>query len=196
MFQQRYPLLSLLTVLGLFLCGCVSTGADRPTPYAKYPITVDYGQSIEDLARDGSYYRVFSELSSRNFPAEAVGTKQLSATLVRLRGPSTIDQVVAAEAKDGFRPATIRELLTFGSTYPEMRKQITIIGLGSERKYSVKTYTRFGMRPDDVEESIVRERFFPCLDSDPFGLAFVLIQEDMIPAFDPSGFYGCFVIEE
>jgi hypothetical protein len=196
MFQQRYLLLSLLAVLGLFLCGCVSTGATKPTPYAKYPITVDYGQSIEDLARDGGYYRVFSELSSRNFPAEALGTKQLSATLVRLRGPSTIDQVVAAEAKDGFRPATIRELLTFGSTYPEMLKHITIVGLGSQQEYSVTIYTRFGMHSDDIDESTVRERFFPSIDSDPFGLAFVLIQEDMIPVFDPSGFYGCFVIEE
>jgi hypothetical protein len=196
MILQRWRFLFFLAVLGPSLWSCVSANSARPTPYAKYPITVDYGQSVEDLIKSGSYRWTYSELSSRNFPPQAAGTKQLSATLVRIRGESTIDQVVAAEAKDGFRPATIQELLAFGDTYPEMIKNITIAGLGSQKEYIVVIYDRLGIGSEKVDISYKPERFFPSFSPDLFGLSFVMIQEDMIPSLNPGGFYGCFVTEE
>jgi hypothetical protein len=77
-----------------------------------------------------------------------------------------------------------------------MLKHFTISAFGSSRAYSVATYERFGMGPNDVEVNITRQQFYPSIDSDAFGLALVLIQEDMIPSFDYGAFYGCFVVAE
>jgi hypothetical protein len=180
----------------LLLCGCLSGSQVRPTPYQRFPITVDYDQSIEDLVAAGSYYRTYSEISSKNFPSEATGTRELQVALVQLGDNSSISKILSTQSSAGLRPATIRELLSFAVTYPEMLKHFTIAGLGSSRTYSVETYDHFGMGPNDVEVNITRQQFFPSIDSDPFGLALVLIQEDMIPSFDPGGFYGCFIAVE
>ena len=196
MFHRRYLATSVLAALALLLCSCISENQARPTPYQRYPVTVNYDQSIEDLIKAGSYYRVYSEITSKNFPTEAGGTKELLVALVKLQGLSSISQLVTAQAKLGLRPATIKEVLTFGETYPELLKRLTIVGLGSSREYSVTTYRRFSMDPNDVDMDVSLQPFYPSFAWDLFGLALVLIQEDMIPSFDPGGFYGCFVAEE
>jgi hypothetical protein len=191
--SRRYSGRAVVAVIFLFLCGCLSDSQAAPTPYERFPVTVNYDRSIEDYAAAGGYYRVYSEISTKSFPSEAAGSRDLQVSLVRLRDTTPISRILAAQSNAGLRPATIRELLAFAETYPDLRKRFTISAFGSWREYSVSTYERFGMGPDDVEVNITRQKFFPSIDSDPLGLALVLIQEDMIPAFDPGAFYGCFV---
>jgi hypothetical protein len=149
----------------------------------RYPISVDYGLSIEEMIKSGSYSRAYQEITSRNFPSKDTGTKDLHVSLIRLDGRSAFIDVREGEARNGLRPATLAELLAFGSLYPGMFNGIAVVTLGSSLTQSS------GGRP-------MLARFFPCIDGTVFGLALILMQEDLIPGYNPAGTYACFVADE
>jgi hypothetical protein len=182
--------IAVLASLGL--AGCVSAQRAHLADEA-FPVTVDHGASIEDLARDGAYGWVYSEVSTRNFPPTSAGTEPLTVRLVRLGSLSSVDKLVAVEEANGLRPADVRELLAFGKAYPDIQRVASIVGFGSHQVYTTVEYERFGMGPFDVERVIKRQNFYPGLIHGLFGRSVALIQEDMIPSFDPGGFFGCFV---
>ena len=188
--------MSVLAAMSILICSCLSENQLKEIVSQRYHITIDYDQSIEELIKAGRYYRAYSEITSGKFPTNETGTRGLMVTLVRLDGNSTIQQVLAAQAKNGLRPASIRELLTFGKGYAEILNKVSIVAFGSYRKYYVTSYLRFGTDPKYIDEVKTLERFFPYLVVDLFGRAALLIQEDLIPSYDPSGFHACFVTEE
>ena len=195
MRTQKVLEASFLLALSLLLYACLSATQLRDVANTAYPILVTYDQTIDELIKAGNYYRAYSEIAERNFPTKETGSKRLVVNLVRLDGRSTIDKVLETQEKMGLRPATLKELLTLGESYPELLGKISVVGFGSYKKYYVTTYWRFGANNNDVEETKTLERFFPCLVVDLFGRAVVLIQEDLIPSYNPGAFYGCFVTE-
>jgi len=187
--------MTFLAGAGMVLFSCVSVGQRGQLAAQSYPVTMDYGASVEDLLHAGGYDRIYSEINSSNFQGSGTGSRELVVTLVRLDTQTPLSKVIAAEEKKGLRAATVTELLAFGRTYPDLQRKITIAGLGSQKTYLTITWERFGMGPNDVDEVRTYEPYYPCLITDFFGRAVVLIQESMIPAYNPGGFYGCFVAE-
>lgn len=187
--------MALLASLGLILCGCLSVKDRQLLESQSYSVSMDYDESIEDLARAGNYARVNSEINSPNFPSSETGNVELAMTLVRFGPQTSPSKLTAQEEKSGLRAATIKELLAFGRIYPELQKEISIVGLGSYRNYLTITHERFGMGPNDVEEVRELRRHYPALVGDFLGRAAVLLNEDVIPTYNPGGLYACFVQE-
>jgi hypothetical protein len=192
---HRAFLIVLLASVGLVLGGCMTVKDRQLIESQSYSVSMDYDESVEDLVRSGNYSRVNSEINSPNFPSSETGSAELAMTLVRLGPGTSPSRLTAQEEKQGLRAATIRELLAFGKSYPELQKEISIVGLGSYRNYLTITHERFGMGPNDVQEVRELRRHYPALISDFFGRAAVLINEDLVPTYNPGGLYACFVQE-
>ena len=97
-----------------------------------FTLVVDYARSLKDSIAAGSYDWVNSDITEEHFPAESEqGQKEQSFTLYHFGKNTESDWVIAQMDKDGKRPATIRELLTFGEKNPELQRQFPIIALKS-----------------------------------------------------------------
>lgn len=178
----------------VMMSGCAS--APRAQPDAQsFSVTVDYDQSLDDLIRAGGYRWVYSEINSINFPSTQSGNRSETVRLVRLDPVVPIDRLLSQEKARGLRPADLRELLAFGRTYPDIQLHASIVGFGSFRVYPTITYINFGTGPMDQWTVRSLQNFYPTLIHGLLGRSVVLMQDDMIPDFDPPGFYGCFVQE-
>ena len=72
-------------------------------------------------------------------------------------------------------------------TYPERLKKASIVGIGSYREYIAAPYAMLRTDMMELKDQYLAntlERFFPYLVVNLFGRAALLIQEDMIPAYD------------
>ena len=94
---------------------------------------VDYGRSLEGFIKAGSYDRVNPDITEENFPPaeHEAGTKKQTFKLYHFGKKTESDWVIAEMAKDGKRPATLRELLAFRENNPELQRKFPIIALGS-----------------------------------------------------------------
>lgn len=98
---------------------------------ACYPITIDYGESIEEMIASGCYDRRNGDITSKNFPTAGAGTVQVNTALIHMDKHVHYEVVLAHLEANGLRPATLAELLAFGATYPEIQRQFRVIALGS-----------------------------------------------------------------
>lgn len=96
-----------------------------------YPITINYGLSLAEMIKVGKYDSVNSDITEKHFPVNGKGTNEVVTELVHFNRFIESDEVIQELDKRGFRPATIEELLAFGTKYPEMQKQFSIVALGS-----------------------------------------------------------------
>ena len=175
------------------LSGCASAPS-VPFDSQDLSITVDYGQPLADLIRSGGYGWVYSEINDRNFPPVSAGSRTESVRLVRLDPLVPIDTLVSREKGNGWRAADLEELLTFGRAYPDFLRGASVVGFGSSRVYPTISYINYGMgTPMSQWTVITTQNFYPTLTRGLFGQSLVLMQEDMIPLYDPPGFYACFV---
>lgn len=97
-----------------------------------FTFVVDYGRSISESVKAGRYDYANSDVTDEHFTAEEYekGKKEQSFKLYCFDGKETeSDWVIAQMDKDGFRPATVRELLAFGEKNPELQRQFPIIAL-------------------------------------------------------------------
>lgn len=106
----------------------VVTGAEN---IVSYPITIDYEQSLEEMVKAGAYDWKNSDITSEHFLIDGNGVVERTTDLVHFNRSISTDDALAELDKQGFRPATIEELLAFGSTNPEIQRQFPIIALGS-----------------------------------------------------------------
>ena len=92
---------------------------------------VDYGRSVADSVKVGHYDYANSDIADEHFPAEEweKGVKEQSFKLYHFGRDMQSDDVVAQMDKDGFRPASVRELLAFGEKNPDLQRQLPIIAL-------------------------------------------------------------------
>ena len=96
-----------------------------------YSITIDYGKTLEEMVKAGAYDWKNSDITSEHFPIDGNGMVECTTELVHFNRSISTDDALAELDKQGFRPATIEELLAFGSTNPEIQRQFPIIALGS-----------------------------------------------------------------
>ena len=98
-----------------------------------FTILVDETKTVEELVVEGNYDWSDSNVTSKNFPRSEEGTKdKKEVALFHFNKTMTSEDVIAEMKKDGYRPATIFELLALGVTQPELQRGFPIIALGSD----------------------------------------------------------------
>jgi hypothetical protein len=96
-----------------------------------YPLTVNYQKTIEQLVEAGKYDYANSDVTSKNFPESAKYESKLEAVLFHPNEDLESEEILKRMEKGGLRPATVRELLTFGAKYPDVQREFPVIALGS-----------------------------------------------------------------
>lgn len=96
-----------------------------------YNIVVDYNRSLADMIKAGKYDRVDSGINTEHFPLKGKGKHELTAILFLFDRYIESDDAIVEMDKQGYRPATIEELLALGEKYPKLPKEFPIIALGS-----------------------------------------------------------------
>lgn len=96
-----------------------------------YPVTVDHGQSLEEMIATGRYGTSNSDITAKHFPITGAGQVEVQLHLVHLNRVATTDEVLAELDRRGLRPATLPELLAFGAKYPDLQREFPIAALGS-----------------------------------------------------------------
>ncbi len=97
-------------------------------------LTVDYSRTLKQMIADGDYNWENKNITERNFPvpAKMKGKKvEVSTKLFHFNRNISSEDAKKEMDKDGFRPATVFELLVLGATHPELQKQFSVIALDS-----------------------------------------------------------------
>ncbi|MFH1611227.1 MAG: hypothetical protein ABIA83_01350 [Patescibacteria group bacterium] len=97
----------------------------------EYTVTVDYGNTIEQMVMAGRYDWHNDDINSGNFQVNGTGVVTTTLELVHLGRKASARQALTHMEANDLRPGEIEELLAFGATYPEMQRQFPIICLGS-----------------------------------------------------------------
>jgi hypothetical protein len=178
----------------LALSGCMSQAERAALLAGPYSLEVDYGKTVEQLLAEGGYNWVYYRITSAAFPDSSRGQARLSATLVPFSPQASIPYVLQEEEAAGLRPATLKELLTFGASYPEVQRRIPVIALGSHADLLIQVVD-YDSRGDWMFPftTIVRKvkRLYPFLSD---GLPGRTVNLDWLE--DPGGYslyYACFV---
>lgn len=119
-------------ILRLAFVELCSGNKEQSTPVTTYPVTVDYGLSLSEMIKAGHYDYANSDITAKNFPkTEMSGKVKTNLELVHLNHSATTDEVLAHMEAQGFRPATLPELLAFGKMYPDVQREFPVVALGS-----------------------------------------------------------------
>ncbi len=111
-----------------------------------YPLSVDYGRSVEHGVKAGCFGHVDSDITSHNFPTKRRGTTEIEVELVHFNRPISTNEALRELGRMGYRPAELRELLAFGERYPEVQRELfVIIALGSVWQSHGHGYVFLGM---------------------------------------------------
>jgi len=117
----------------------------------EYPVTVDYGKTIEEMIAAGRYDWKNGDINSKNFSVMGKGTVETKLELVHLNKAASTKEVETYLEANGLRAATLEELLEFGATYPNIQREFPIVAIGSfwvvpDGDRSVPYLDRFGSR--------------------------------------------------
>lgn len=102
-----------------------------------YPLTVDYGISLKEGIKAGNYYQVNSNINFWHFPAKRKGIIEVVIEIINLSCYISRDYAIATSDiinlldKGGYRPAELRELLSFGERDRGIKGDFSIAALGS-----------------------------------------------------------------
>jgi hypothetical protein len=103
-------------------------------------LSVDYSQSLRKMIADGGYDEINGDITPRNFRLQATGFRQIDLILIQFEHPVAPLEAVVLMKKEGYRPATIEEILALGIEHPELQRSIPIVGLGSARVVENRRY--------------------------------------------------------
>ena len=95
-----------------------------------YHLWVD-GPSISDLPKAGGYDWTNPLITEWNFPTtEYDMVEEKETALFHFNRTISSEDAIAGMRAEGYRPATMRELLTFGKENPEVQRKFPIVALG------------------------------------------------------------------
>lgn len=101
------------------------------TTITSYPIQINYDRSVKDAIKAGNYDWKNDDITSKNFPSQETGTREATVELFHYGKDMSTDEVLADLDKQGYRAATLKELLALGEKHPDLQREFPIIGLGS-----------------------------------------------------------------
>ena len=114
---------SIMVVMAMFASPEVST------------LHVNYDAQYTQMVEVGKYDHHFEEAHEKFWSADETGQKDIQISLFTFDREVTSGEVVKEMGKDGFRPATVKELLAFGAANPKCHLEGDTVALGS--KYEV-----------------------------------------------------------
>jgi hypothetical protein len=98
-------------------------------------LTVDYGQSLQQMIAAGRYDWINPDITATRFPMQGTDTVPIETRLFHFdRFISSADAVAAittADAENPWEPAKIEHLLSFGAAHPDEQRRYPIVALGS-----------------------------------------------------------------
>ncbi len=86
--------------------------------------------SLKELIAEGNYDYVNREITEKNFPEKEYVSDVNKYKLFYFNKYITSEEAIK-EMGEMYRPATLKELLTFGIANPELQREFPIIALGS-----------------------------------------------------------------
>ena len=96
-----------------------------------FPLRVNYNQTIESLVKSGKYNWSHIDISSELFSTKRKGISNITIELIKFSSRKSTKQVLRELNKNGLRPADVKEILTFGATYPKEQIKYPIVARGS-----------------------------------------------------------------
>ncbi len=97
----------------------------------KFSATVDYDQPLEEMITAGNFNHVDHQLNPDDFSSQQKGRAKLNFYVIASKPGASTDEIIDKLDTRGLRPATLPELLAFGSKYPDEQRKYFIYALGS-----------------------------------------------------------------
>lgn len=106
--------------------------------FPSFTVTVNYDKSVDNLVADGKYDRSDADITSDNFPSSEKGQATITIYLVRFDHYANRNEAINELDCLGFRPATLKELLSLVIQFPpDILKKYMIVILGSTWRNSM-----------------------------------------------------------
>lgn len=112
-------------------------------------ITVDYGETFEQMIVAGRYDWTSDNITAERFPIKGSGTATFETKLFhfnrRISSEEAVKLIISADPTNPWQVAQIEHELAYGATYPEEQRQFPIVALGSSGKlvgYRFVSYLR------------------------------------------------------
>ena len=98
-----------------------------------FRLTVDYGQSLEQMIAAGRYDWKNSDITKERFPIEGKGLAEFEARYFDfdISSEGAVDAIKQEDENNPWSPAKIEHVCSLGSTFPDEQRKFPIIGLGS-----------------------------------------------------------------
>ena len=97
----------------------------------EYPVIIDYSQSLKQMIAAAMLDSVHSDINDKNFPIMKEGIVETTFMLERFDHPVRTTDAVGLLDKKGFRPATIVDLIAFGTIYPDVQEEFGVVAVGT-----------------------------------------------------------------
>lgn len=94
-------------------------------------ISVDCNQTLEEMISACQCDWVRGDITLRWYPVLGEGKKTMRVEIAHLNCDISPNGAIAEIAKNGARPASIGELLAFGTVFPEIQRRFRVVALGS-----------------------------------------------------------------
>ena len=94
-----------------------------------YKLVVNYSRSVNDSVTAGKYDWKNSDINDSNFPSAEVGEREVEMAEFCFKRTISSAKAITEMAKVGYRPATMKELLSFGEKNPKVQLDHPVVGL-------------------------------------------------------------------
>jgi hypothetical protein len=108
-----------------------------------YTVTVDYGLTLEEMIANCGFYGKSDGITTEFFLVKGEGKKAVEITLVHFNRVIETAEAIKVMYAQGYRPATIEELLALAKEEPLLQKSFQIVALGSVSKDSGFQYVPY-----------------------------------------------------
>ena len=109
-----------------------------------FRLTVDYGQTLEQMIADGKYDCKDDDIMAKRFPIKDNGIMEFEGRYFHfnrdISSENAIKEIEAADPKNPWAAAKIEHVLSHGKIFPEEQRKFPIIGLGSVAKVRGRRY--------------------------------------------------------
>lgn len=110
-----------------FTAGCYSAKVEDYSFSETYTTNVDYSLTIKYAIANGNYQIIDKRMYDGQLTEKKQEASCISVVLVRIPKYITIESAIKFLKGEGLRPGTDRELLAFGSQWPELQKKYAIV---------------------------------------------------------------------
>lgn len=99
--------------------------------FPSFTVTVNYDQTVEELIKVGKYDWKNNNIISSYFASAEKGQVGVTIHLFNFDHDISSEDAIREMEGKGFRPATLKELLTLGAAHPDLQRSNPIVALGS-----------------------------------------------------------------